>query len=89
MSRFLDGHSPPFVACEQTDDPEWALVQYLCAGCPVIDHCLELELRIAGADTLGVFGCTSAEQRRELYRLWLQDRDGCGRADEPERGQSP
>jgi WhiB family transcriptional regulator, redox-sensing transcriptional regulator len=86
VGRFLDGHSPPFAECEQADDPDWALVRYLCAGCPVADHCLELELRIAGEDTVGVFGCTSEDERREMYRLWLDDRNGP--PEESEGGQS-
>ena len=35
--------------------PDRELAARLCAGCPVVE-CLELELRIKGADTVGVWG---------------------------------
>jgi len=56
-------------------DADRELAEYLCAGCPVLEHCLELELRWAGSDTVGVFGGTTEDDRRELYRLWRADRD--------------
>jgi WhiB family redox-sensing transcriptional regulator len=48
------------------------LAGLLCAGCPVRDECLELELRIAGEQTVGVWGALSDDDRRALYPYWLQ-----------------
>ncbi|MFE2750598.1 WhiB family transcriptional regulator [Actinosynnema sp. NPDC059335] len=63
-----------------TDSPPWAdeeltdreLASRMCAGCPVRDECLELELRTAGENTVGVWGALAAEDRRELYPHWLR-----------------
>lgn len=50
------------------DDRE--LAARFCAGCPVIDQCLELELRTTGADTLGVWGALADTDRRAVHRIW-------------------
>ena len=63
-------------------EPDWedcapsdrALAERLCEGCPVIDQCLELELRTAGASTTGVWGARAEDDRRALYRVWHQRR---------------
>jgi WhiB family transcriptional regulator, redox-sensing transcriptional regulator len=63
-------------------EPDWddcaprdhELAARLCAGCPVIDQCLELELRIAGASTTGVWGATCEDDRRALHRIWQRRR---------------
>ncbi|MDQ2882681.1 MAG: WhiB family transcriptional regulator [Actinomycetota bacterium] len=63
-------------------EPDWedcapsdrALAQRLCEGCPVIDQCLELELRAAGATTTGVWGALPEDDRRALHRAWQTDR---------------
>lgn len=52
------------------DEPDRELAAELCAGCPVIDECLELELRTAGEHTVGVWGALSETDRREVHRLW-------------------
>jgi WhiB family transcriptional regulator, redox-sensing transcriptional regulator len=52
------------------DDREFA--KLLCGGCPVQDECLELELRTAGVDTVGVWGGLTDDDRRALYPLWLR-----------------
>lgn len=52
------------------DTPDRELAVCLCAGCPVIDECLELELRVAGEHTVGVWGALPDTDRREVYRLW-------------------
>ena len=44
----------------------------ICAGCPVQDECLELELRTAGPDTVGVWGALPDDDRRALYPHWCQ-----------------
>jgi len=48
------------------------LAARLCAGCPVQDECLELELRTAGEDTVGVWGGLSDDDRRDLHPHWLR-----------------
>ncbi|MEV7548491.1 WhiB family transcriptional regulator [Amycolatopsis sp. NPDC089917] len=48
------------------------LADRLCGGCPVRDECLELELRTAGADTAGVWGGMTDDDRRELHPHWLR-----------------
>jgi WhiB family redox-sensing transcriptional regulator len=40
----------------------------LCEGCPVRDPCLELELRLFGDQTVGVWGALGEEDRRALHR---------------------
>ena len=63
-------------------EPDWedcapsdrALAARLCEGCPVIDQCLELELRTAGASTTGVWGALAEDGRRALHRVWQQRR---------------
>lgn len=62
--------------------PEWdgeeltdrELAARLCAECSARRACLELELRTAGLDTLGVWGGLSEEDRRALYPVWLARR---------------
>ena len=59
-------------------EPDWedcapsdrALAERLCDGCPVIDQCLELDLRTAGASTTGVWGALPEDDRRALHRAW-------------------
>ncbi|WP_285608125.1 WhiB family transcriptional regulator [Actinokineospora globicatena] len=58
-------------------EPDWSgtdreVAARLCAGCPVRDECLELELRTAGETTVGVFGGLGDEDRRALYPHWLR-----------------
>jgi WhiB family transcriptional regulator, redox-sensing transcriptional regulator len=58
------------------DDPDRELATRLCAGCPVRSECLEFELRLAGAQTLGVWGALNAEDRRALHKAWSSRRPG-------------
>ncbi len=58
------------------------LAARLCADCTAQDVCLELELRTTGANTVGVWGGLSEEDRRALYPLWLARGD---RAERPDR----
>jgi WhiB family redox-sensing transcriptional regulator len=53
-----------------SDPPDRELAAWLCAGCPVQAECLELELRCAGENTVGVWGALSEQDRRALYPLW-------------------
>lgn len=58
--------------CPPIDEPypdRW-LAAWLCAGCPVHAECLEVELRGAGADTVGVWGGLTEDDRRALVDLW-------------------
>lgn len=76
------------------EEPDWddcapsdrRLAVRLCAGCPVIDQCRELDLRTAGADTTGVWGAMAESDRRALHLIWQRRRlqqDGTGREGEP------
>ncbi len=64
------------------EEPDWDdcapsdrdLAARLCAGCPVIDQCQELELRTAGASTTGVWGALPEDDRRALHRVWRHRR---------------
>lgn len=63
-------------------EPEWTgdeltdreTAARICAGCPVRDACLELELRTSGDATLGVWGALPAEDVRALYPVWRSRR---------------
>lgn len=52
------------------DSPDRELAAALCAGCPVINECLESELRSAGSDTVGVWGALAENDRRAVHRVW-------------------
>ncbi len=52
------------------DEPDRELATRLCAGCPVPGECLELELRLGGAQTVGVWGALNAEDRRAVHKVW-------------------
>lgn len=54
------------------DPMDRELAARLCVRCPVKDECLELELRTAGEQTVGVWGGLSENDRRALYRHWRQ-----------------
>ena len=64
------------------EEPDWSgddltdreLAARICTNCSVRLTCLELELRTAGANTLGVWGALSEEDRRALYPLWVARR---------------
>jgi WhiB family redox-sensing transcriptional regulator len=64
------------------EPPEWSgehdadreLATRLCTGCPVRAECLEFELRVAGADTLGVWGALTVDDRLALHQVWSSRR---------------
>ena len=64
------------------EEPDWddcapsdrRLAARLCAGCPVIEQCLELDLRTAGACNTGVWGALAEDDRRALHRVWQRRR---------------
>lgn len=63
------------------EDPDRELATELCSGCSAKYACLELELRLHGKETQGVWGGLSEQDRRALYLLWLEHR-----VHDPERG---
>jgi WhiB family transcriptional regulator, redox-sensing transcriptional regulator len=77
-------------------EPDWedcapsdrALAERLCEGCPVIDQCLELDLRTAGASTTGVWGALPEDDRRALHRVWQHHRRQHAHSDQ-EGGVTP
>lgn len=64
------------------EEPDWddaapddrELAARLCAGCPVIDACLELDLRTEGQHTAGVWGALPEDDRRALHPVWQRHR---------------
>jgi WhiB family redox-sensing transcriptional regulator len=65
------------------------LAARLCYHCPVQDQCLELELRTAGAHTVGVWGALNEDDRRALYPHWRArgERAEPFDTDEPDGGE--
>ena len=59
---------PPEWTCE--DEPDRELATRLCAGCPVRAECLEFELRVAGEQSVGVWGGLNQDDRLALYKVW-------------------
>ncbi|WP_156757280.1 WhiB family transcriptional regulator [Actinokineospora pegani] len=57
------------------------LAARVCAGCPVVDECLELELRTGGPETVGVWGGLSEDERRALRPHWLRRGERVERGD--------
>ncbi|OLT18599.1 hypothetical protein BJF78_00205 [Pseudonocardia sp. CNS-139] len=55
-------------------EPDRELATQMCTGCPVRSECLEFELRVAGADTLGVWGALNESDRQALHAVWSQRR---------------
>lgn len=78
MWVFSAGDLPSWQDHELTDRELAAL---LCAGCPVPDECLELELRLAGQHTVGVWGALAEDDRRALHPHWLQRGERAERSD--------
>ncbi|MYW94169.1 WhiB family transcriptional regulator [Amycolatopsis rubida] len=68
-----DGDPPP-----ASSDAE--LAARMCGGCPVRDMCLELELRTAGAATVGIWGGMTDDDRRALHPHWLRRGERAGGA---------
>lgn len=62
--------APPALTGIDSVDREFAA--RLCAQCPVQDECLELELRMAGEESTGVWGALNEQDRRDLYPHWRQ-----------------
>ena len=64
---YTDGDPPQLTGHTLTDR---GLALWLCGTCPVQDECLELELRLSGEHTTGVWGALSEEDRRAVYSHW-------------------
>lgn len=79
------------------DEPPWQdrhltdrqLAAWLCAGCPVQDECLELELRTAGEQTSGVWGALCEDDRRGVYPHWLERGERAADLDDLTDGHGP
>jgi WhiB family transcriptional regulator, redox-sensing transcriptional regulator len=56
------------------DEPDRELAHQLCAGCPVWAECLEFELRVGGADSVGVWGALNTDDRLALHKVWSSRR---------------
>ena len=69
MWAYAEGDPPQLAGI---DTPDRELAARLCAGCRVQDECLELELRMAGPGTAGVWGALPEADRRALYPHWRQ-----------------
>jgi len=77
-------------------EPDWedcapsdrALAERLCEGCPVIDQCLELDLRTAATSMTGVWGALAEDDRRALHQVWQRRRQYQGHSDQ-EAGATP
>jgi WhiB family redox-sensing transcriptional regulator len=52
------------------EEPDRELATRLFAGCPVRRECLEFELRIGGAESVGVWGALNEDDRRALHKVW-------------------
>jgi WhiB family redox-sensing transcriptional regulator len=68
----FDPLSSPFTSLTGIDAVDRECAARLCAQCPVQDECLELELRMAGEETTGVWGALGEQDRRDLYPHWRQ-----------------
>jgi WhiB family redox-sensing transcriptional regulator len=88
VGAYAEGDPPRLTGL---DTPDRELAWRLCAGCPVQDECLELELRMAGAQTVGVWGALPEDDRRALYPHWRQrgERAEPFESDDAEGGQWP
>jgi WhiB family redox-sensing transcriptional regulator len=86
MRAYAEGAPPQLTGL---DTPDRELAARLCAGCPVQDECLEMELRMAGSDTTGVWGALPEDDRRALYPVWRQrgERAEPFESDDAEGGQ--
>jgi WhiB family transcriptional regulator, redox-sensing transcriptional regulator len=82
VRRPLDDQA--LTAAARALDPDRELAARLCAGCPVQDECLELDLRWMADRTVGVFAGLPESDRRALHELWAADRSGApGRPTDP------
>jgi WhiB family transcriptional regulator, redox-sensing transcriptional regulator len=83
---FTHGEPPQLIGIDTVDRE---LAWLLCAGCPVQDECLELELRTAGEDTTGVWGALDEDDRHALYPHWRQRGPRLDTSDDEPGGERP
>ena len=81
-----DGQAPGWLHDEYTA-PDLAV--RLCAGCPVRDECTELELRLAGDRSVGMWGAYGEHGRRAIHRVWRAVTAADAAADNVESGRVP
>jgi WhiB family redox-sensing transcriptional regulator len=89
LAGLVVGNGVCFAQLWPPQEPDWDdaapsdrdLAARLCAGCPVIDACLELDLRTTGQDTRGVWGGLPEDDRRALHPAWLARRQPPDRQD--------
>src|SRR3954454_10992170 len=67
MTVLTDDQAPGWLFDSGTDRE---VAARLCAGCPVQSECLELELRLFGEETVGVWGALGEDDRRALVPHW-------------------
>ena len=67
LDAMSDGDRPGWLFDNDTDPDVAARV---CARCPVQDECLELELRLFGAQKLGMWGVLGQDGRCALHTVW-------------------
>jgi WhiB family transcriptional regulator, redox-sensing transcriptional regulator len=67
MTVLIDEQPPGWLFDPGTDRE---VAARLCAGCPVQAECLELELRLFGDQTVGVWGALGEDDRRALVPYW-------------------
>ena len=75
--QLIAENGPPRWLHQAGSDRE--LAARLCAGCPVQRECLELELRMFGEQTVGVWGALGEDDRRALVPHWRRLTNGPSR----------
>jgi WhiB family transcriptional regulator, redox-sensing transcriptional regulator len=83
LEAAADGTAPGWLH-DQYADPGRAA--RLCAGCPVRDECIELELRLAGDRVVGLWGALGEGGRQALHHIWCAADEAAGRAPGRETG---
>jgi WhiB family redox-sensing transcriptional regulator len=61
-----------FPSSDGPDEPSVEKAKSICAGCPVIDDCIEYALETNQRS--GIWGGTSEKERKSLRRKWLAER---------------
>jgi WhiB family transcriptional regulator, redox-sensing transcriptional regulator len=61
------------------DEPDRELATRMCAGCPVRAECLEFELRIGDAETVGVWGALNEDDGARCARCGRGGTASCWR----------
>ena len=80
LDETVDPERPGWLFDLTTDPGSTAQI---CAACPVRDACLELELRLLGAQKHGMWGALGEDGRRALHPVWAQRRGNVVGSDDP------